>query len=222
MKFFVLTLLLMASLVSVVAALNTSYVSYSINVSARNYSSSLVFNESVSPTSNTSLLSLVLLSSSWKLEYTTSVNSTQVFPYVPSIQNKSVSYTSANYSLNFTLVKKGVTNIEFGGKAYMGTVYSFSGIFSSHEYKYSISGNISAFPSSLVYSFYLSLNQTIKLSGTLVSTNLPLDQDTQQPLTMAVVVAGVGVATTLALGVGLPLRKRRASTRKTPKSHWVD
>ncbi|PSN93527.1 hypothetical protein B9P99_02355, partial [Candidatus Marsarchaeota G1 archaeon OSP_B] len=87
--------------------------------------------------------------------------------------------------------------------------------------KYSLSGNISAFPSSLVYSFYLSLNQTIKLSGTLVSTNLPLDQDTQQPLTM-VVVAGVGVATTLALGVGLPLRKRRASTRKTPKSHWVD
>ncbi|PSN89005.1 hypothetical protein B9Q00_03320 [Candidatus Marsarchaeota G1 archaeon OSP_C] len=119
MKFFVLALLLMASLVSVVAALNTSYVSYSINVSAPNYSSSLVFNESVSPTSNTSLLSLVLLSSSWKLEYTTSVNSTQVFPYVPSIQNKSVSYTSANYSLNFTLVKKGVTNIEFGGKAYM-------------------------------------------------------------------------------------------------------
>ena len=212
-------------------SLNTRYVAYSLSVVSPTYTRSLVFNESVAPSSNPNLsvLTLAVKGSGWNLTYAEGVNSSEsFFPYVPSIQNKSLSYSSVNYSFSFTLTEEGSVSIMSGGNTYKGTLYTFSGNAATRTGVYSVTGNLTAFPSSLLYSFHINLNNTVTLQGELLSTNLPLEQtDPHAAYTMIGVAAGVGAVSVAIVGLGVPFigrRKRGGDVDTTPKAkdYWVD
>ncbi|MEM0120543.1 MAG: hypothetical protein QW688_03765 [Thermoprotei archaeon] len=219
------------SLPAMAAVAGTRYVAYSLNYASPNHTYSLVVNESVTPTSNPnlSLLTLALAGSGWNLTYTESVNSSMsFFPYLPSIQNKSLTYANHNYSLSFTLTDAGSVNVVFGGNTYKGTLYVFEGYAATTYSTYKLAGNLTVFPSSLLYAFNANLNGTTTLTGKLISTNLPLEQsDPQSAYTMVIVGAGVGIASVAVLGLGLPFIRHRKSSGEggspnSVKDYWVD
>lgn len=211
---------------------NTKYAAYSLSIVSSTYARSLVFNESVTPTSNPNLsvLTLAVKGSGWNLAYSENVNSSgSFFPYIPSIENKSLSYSSMNYSFSFTLREGGSVSITFGGNTYRDTLYVFSGQVATRTGReYSVTGNLTAFPSSLLYSFYVNLNKTATIQGELLSTNLPLEQaDPHAAYTMIGVAAGVGAVSVAIVGFGIPFigrRKRGGSVEASPKAkdYWVD
>jgi hypothetical protein len=210
---------------------NTKYAAYTLSIVSPTFAKSFVFNESITPTSNPnlSILTLALMGSGWNLTYSESVNSSMsFFPYLPSIQNKSLSYSSANYSFGFTLIEEGSASITFDGNTYKGTLYAFSGHAVTRTGAYSVTGNLTVFPSSLLYSFQASLNDTATVQAELVSTNLPLAQsDPQASYTMIGLAAGVGAVSVAIVGLGIPFigrRKRSGGVDTTPKAkdYWVD
>lgn len=226
---FLIVVLSLVAFASLTQATSTYYVSYGINYKGPSASESYVINESATPTSNLnfSVLTLAIAGQAWNLTYSESVNSSRVFyPYVPAITNRSLSYSGHGFSVTVTLTDLGSTSILFGGKSYSGVLYSFTGKSSFNRTAFAVDGNLTAFPSGLLYSLDTSLNGTAELSATLLSTNLALaDSGTQNAFVLVAVAGGVGAAAVAVIGLGLPFVRRgraRGRAQQARRDYWVD
>ncbi len=228
--FVVLIMFALSTAALTAASFTVRYASYELTYTQDGTTHSVLLNESVSPTSNPnlSILSIVLQSNMWNLSYSQAVNSSEAFfPYVPSISNRSFYYSTPQYALSFTLEDQGPVNIQYLGQTYKGTIYGFTGDAKVNQSTYSLSGNLTVFPSSLLFSLIVELNATATISAKLVSTNLQLSAaDPRASYALVAVTAGVGVAAVLIMGLGLPFlsnRRRSAAQAPTqPKDYWVD
>ncbi|GEM_PF-877887 len=224
-------------------ASSQSYVIYSVvftNGTQRQIA--LTVSESVQPSSSKgfSILTVSLHGENSNLTYSKQVNSSEtLFPYlVPAIaNNESLSYEAQNYSLSFSIERNGTSSVVFNGSSYELSDYSFVASISSHDNftSQSLRGEISAFPSNLVYSVDAKINETYSIEALLLSTNLPLNAPDPSPLSsplgeeiaLAAVIAALGAA--VFIGVSALTKNKSRSPSSTSSSnqgkkppYWVD
>lgn len=205
-------------------AAQQGYVSYSVTYVSGNRTHTFVINESVSATTNPnlSLFTLVVRAASWNFTYSSDINSSlQPFPYVPALTNRSFSYQTAKYSFVFTLTYGGKTQISYGGQTYGGKLYLFGGRATYNHTTYVVLGNITAFPSGLLYSAGAQLNHSATINVRLLSTDLPLQASSAHSEYLTVALAAGAVIAAFALGLPLRRSEKRAQTTR-PKDYWVD
>jgi hypothetical protein len=132
------------------------FATYNITLTNSTQTTSVVVNESITPSTNgMSDLALQLVSSTSNLSYSRLVNSTYaMFPVIPSVGNQSFSYQSHNYSIAVSIVQTGKSSATVSGVSYTTTNYAFSANASlSGNYEFSAIGNLTLLPS--VFEFKL-------------------------------------------------------------------
>ena len=202
---------------------------------------SFTVTETVSPGPNSSFDSvfLGLATGSGNFTVTKLLNSSlPLEPYLPSITNKTFSYSENGTSIAATVQSNGTVPVTFDGSSYSLSSYALTVLIvgSAPDYNahnltsaggltgnlqsvisslptvnesYKIVGSLYAFPSGLVYSFKAAQAGVAEVSVTLVSTNLPL---TGPSPSMTVEFASLGVgagAIVSALALGAGVRQRR-------------
>jgi hypothetical protein len=183
-------------------------------------------NESVTPSSNPgkSILFLSVEATSGNFSFSRVVNSSStLFPYLPAISNMNYTYGDKSHSVTAKITQQGTSQVNFQGKMYSLTDYIFSANIVSAKGTQTISGNISAFPSDLVYSFASQINDT-RVALTLTSTSLALGTTSAAPAVQAA-SAGLGISlavAAVALSLGVSLRRRHRPEGSTKPDHWVD
>ncbi|MHB2035570.1 MAG: hypothetical protein ACYCPW_02365 [Nitrososphaerales archaeon] len=196
------------------SAQSGQYAAYTVTATTSVKSFSGVVNETVSPssTSGRSDLTLQVISSSFNFSISKLVNSSlAMLPYLPSIGNQSFSYQGHNFTASVSLVKTGTGTATVSGTSYTITNYSFQVSGSKvGGVTRSVSGELSALPSGLVYSATVNANN-FTLQAHLVGTNAALSASTSSS-TSAPLVIGASVGA-IAAGVGLIAlyRRRNAS-----------
>jgi hypothetical protein len=209
------------------------YVTYKTTVSHNSTTNVFTLNETVSPTNQAGLSSLTvqLLSNDRNLSYSRIVNSSMnFFPYLPALNNQSLSYGSQGFAVHLNLSKVGTSSTSFGGKPYQLTNYLLNVSATSMASKVSANGELKTAPSGLIYSLFLQLNQTSSIQLQLTATNLSLDYPpaSNDPSVLTAVGLGAVAAAAAAVGVAVTLRMKRAKKadsnvgggNKPP--HWVD
>ena len=210
----------------------SQYATYRVAVSDASQSSSFVVNETVTPTTgNLADLALQAISANRNLSYSRVVNITQqfLFPILPSISNQSLTYASNNYSISFSLMKLGTATSSFSGASYTTTKFAFQVSARSGGLNLPAAGNLTTFPSGLIYSASAVVNGTFTIQASLLGTNLPLDPPGQGSMSPTTTVAVAGSLGTAALVGAFALVKHgkkghpEISNAKDEKpSHWVD
>jgi LPXTG-motif cell wall-anchored protein len=190
---------------AVYASTGTQFAAYQVTGSFHNHSVSAVVNESVSTSSVAGLsnLTLQLGSGMGNLSYSKIINSTKVmFPYFPGMANQSLSFQYHNYSISVSIAQIGTKSISYQAKSYALTEYSFSvSALKTAGSPMAAKGNISVFPSGLVYSASILANGTDPIQIQLLGTNLNLNSaSSSSSQTTSIAVAG-GAGSILA-GVG--------------------
>ena len=127
----VFSFLSLAMLAPVVGATtsSTQYAAYSISGNFGNHSITAIVNETVAPSSSSGMSDLTLKIASTMSNFSDSkiVNSSRViFPYFPTVANQSFSYQVKNYSISATIAQTGTGSVNYGGKTYSLTNYTFS------------------------------------------------------------------------------------------------
>lgn len=222
-----IALLLTFSLVAVAFASPTGYADYSASLSSHGMTRGLTVNESLSPTSNSGLDTLVLqlLWQGASLNYSRSVNSSlDPFPFVPSVANQSLALSNGTSHLSVHLFQNGTSPVTFQGSKYTLTSLSLSAQFATQGFHGSLSGVLLAFPSGLVYSLKAEFNGTSSIDATLLSTSLPLASGgSSSALQMASVGLGAGAAVSiLAVSLGIRSKRRHAQPAGNKPDYWVD
>ncbi|HYC12358.1 MAG TPA: hypothetical protein VEC02_06850 [Nitrososphaerales archaeon] len=225
-------LLWMALLLGVALAIQTGtaasegYVVYDVQVSYGGNPHSAYVNESVSPSSTQgeSILSLAVRWTSANFTYSHVVNSSlAAFPYMPAITNQSYDYRNESYGFSAKVFRVGSSQVTFGGKAYPLSDFAFSVNFTRGNSSGSASGNLSAFPSGLVYSVTLH-SKGVAASAALASTSLQL-QESPTPPDLQAASVGVGAsiaAAAVVLSLGVTGRRKKKSPEAQKPEHWVD
>jgi len=166
-----------------------------------------IINESAQPTGQTGFVNLKLSISSTLANFTYSkdVNTTsllEIFPYLPTITNQSLSYQTQGIFISANLINAGQTPVTFNGATYQATKFliSFSAANSSYAKSFSGSGNIISMPSGIIDTIQISLNQTATINATLLSTNLSLNAPASNinPVGASVLGAALSVAVVIA------------------------
>jgi hypothetical protein len=216
------------------ASSSQGYVTYSVTLTNGTQSNSFNATESVSPSSSQglSMLNLTLSGETTKFSLAKLINSSSVFfpDLNPVLANQSISYQNSSISASFSLQKNGTSSVIFNGSKYQLNDYSFNATVSSTKYSVSksLKGEISAFPSTLIYSVDAEYNQTNLLSVRLLSTNLSLIAPDPSPLGSPLAMDALVVGGILALAVGgvfiaMKLRARKPALSSAEKpSYWVD
>jgi hypothetical protein len=183
-------------------------------------------NESVTPSSNPgkSILFLSVEATSGNFSFSRVVNSSStLFPYLPAISNTNFTYGDKSRSVTAKILQQGTSQVNFQGKMYSLTDYTFSANIISAKGSQTISGNISAFPSDLVYSFASQINDT-RVSLSLTSTSLALSTTSAAPAVQAA-SAGLGISlavAAVALSLGISHRRKHRPEGSSKPDHWVD
>lgn len=201
-----IALLSFGTMTAVFASSNSTgqFVAYKVTATNSTGSFSATVNETVAPSTSVGLsdLTFQLISSMSNFTFSKIVNSSQVLlPYLPAIGNKSFSYQGSNYSMSLSIVKTGASTVTFSRSPYTVTEYSFelSGARMGGA-SMSVSGQLIAFPSGLVYS------ATVNSSGynvlmQLIETNLQLSSSSSSSAANASVLIAGGFGT-FAAGMG--------------------
>ena len=229
----VIYLLALVSLAQVATATNSAtptpssgYAAYSIQITGHGTQRNLSVNESVTPSSNPgkSILLLSLEATSGNFTYSRVVNSSStLFPYLPAISNVNYTYGNKSHNVTAKISQQGSTQVNFQGKTYTLADYTFSANIVSAKGSQIISGNISVFPSDLVYSFASQINDT-RVALTLTSTSLALSTTSAAPAVQAA-SAGLGISlavAAVALSLGISVRRKHRPEGSSKPDHWVD
>jgi len=191
-------------------------------------SGSLTVNESVGPSENASFSDVVLslTGMSQNLTYSRLVNaSIDLFPYLPGLLNQSLSYSNSTggYSISVELSNATSAPIDFGGASYQSQVYGFAFSATFQNQTQSGTGNVTVFPSTLVYSATAEVDGNYSVTAVLQATNLSLSGPSTQGQTAAYSVIGAGAAAAV-VGVPLVVRHRRRGDAKNESKplYWVD
>lgn len=223
-----LSLILILSVFPTVGASGDAqgYVSYRITInSLSDLTNSLTFvlNETVLPAEqpNMSWVSINFNSPSQNFTYSRLVNnSLPLFPILPLISNQSISYS---YQGNVTIYLRdaGAMTASFSGKAYQLRYYDFYVSLTTQHNTTALYGNLSVFPSGLLFSFVTHLNGGVTLSGSLVGTNLALNSSSPSA-TEGVMIGASSAAVAAAIIIPWKVRKGQNSSPATPASDAVD
>jgi len=210
-----------------------SYAAYRITLTNGNVSKSFTVNETVQPSSASgfSILTISLAGANENLTYSKVVNSSSslLFPILPVSNNQSIIYQNRNYSVRLSIDRTGSTSVTFNGSSYQLIDYNFSATFRSSNYSSrSLNGEISVFPSDLVYSAQVRYNQTT-LNLQLLATNLSLDPPATGPASLVEPIAFSAVgAVVVFVGMlyGIRRFRKKPATESSPAdgkpSYWVD
>lgn len=201
---------------------SSGYVQYNVTASSSSSafpSVSGVVNETVQPTGQSGFVNLILGISSSEANFTYSkvVNTTsllEIFPYLPAITNQSLSYQTQGISISANLINAGQTPVAFNGTTYQATQFliSFSAANSTNDLSISGNGSVVTFPSGLIDTVQLSLNQTASINATLLSTNLSLNAPAGGINPVGASVLGVALAA--AVAIAAPTIYRREEKKK--------
>src|SRR5712692_108058 len=222
---------------------NHGYVTYQISLAgAGNPIEVFLINETSQPTGQNDLVQLTFALSSNERDFTYSkvVNSSafpEIFPYLPELNNQSLSYSSHGIMLNAQITRSGTVQVTFDGRTYTAVKHALSiSISRSAGQTYSAIGNIVTMPSGLVYSAELHAYGLYALTVTLVATNLPLTNPSGTTTMFGLALVGLGLAGAVGLAVPsvfafvraktvtrntLPLPAEPSTAQDKP-SHWVD
>src|SRR5713101_2185891 len=221
---------------------NHGYVTYQISLArARNPIEVFLINETSQPTGQNDLVKLTFaLSNERHLTYSKVVNSSllpEIFPYLPEINNQSLSYSSHGIMLSAQITRSGTVQVTFDGRTYTAEKHAVSiSVSRSAEQIYSATGNIVTMPSGLIYSAELQAYGLYALTVTLVATNLPLTNPSGTTTMFGFALVGLGLAGAVGLAVPsvfafvraktvtrntLPLPAEPSTAQDRP-SHWVD
>src|SRR2546427_9747168 len=219
---------------------NHGYVTYQISlIKAGNPTEVLVINETGQPTAQNGLVKLTfaLSSNERHLTYSKVVNGSllpEIFPYLPNMNNQSLSYSSHGIMLSAQITRSGTIQVTFDGRTYTAEKHGVSiSVSRSAGQTYTATGNIVTMPSGLAYSAEL---QTYALTVTLVATNLLLTNPAGTTAMFGFALVGLGLdgAVGLAVPSVFALVRAKTGTRntlsipvepsKTPgkPAHWVD
>jgi hypothetical protein len=205
---------------------SSGFASYGVQVTQNGTTRSVSVNESVTPSSSpgNSILLLTVQAASSNFTYSRVVNSSStLFPYLPAISNQNYTYSSSSYSVAAKISQEGVSQVTFQGNAYTVTNYAFSATIVSTNGSKTISGNVSAFPSDLVYTVSAQTNNA-SVTATLTSTSLALSADAGAPALQAA-SAGVGISLAVgavALSLGVRMKRKQSPAVSSNPDHWVD
>jgi hypothetical protein len=165
-----------------------------------------IINESAQPTGQMGFVNLILgiSSTAANLTYSRDVNITslpEIFPYLPTVTNQSLSYQTKGISISAKLTNAGQTSITFSNATYQASKFSiaFSASNSSNALSFSGNGSILTMPSGLIDTVQLSLNQTASINATLLSTNLSLNAPAGNINPLGASVLGVALAAAVAI-----------------------
>ena len=222
---------------------NHGYVTYQISlVNAGNPIEVFVINETGQPTAQNGLVKLTfaLSSSDSHFTYSKVVNSSllpEIFPYLPDMNNQSLSYSSHGIMLSAQITRSGTIQVTFDGRTYTAEKHAVSiSVSRSAGQTYTATGNIVTMPSGLVYSAELQTYEAYALTVSLVATNLPLTNPSGTTAMFGFALVGLGLAGAVGLVVPSVFALVRAKTvtrntlsipaepSKTPDkpAHWVD
>ena len=212
------------------AGSGTNYVVYSINASGPNRSVSATVNETVAPSSNGGLASVTLqiISNEANMSYSKLVNAThKLLPILPSLGTRSIQLSKGNASLSVSVTQTGTQSITFSSANYTITNYSFSISVQSADKSGIVNGQLSVFPSGLLYSTTVNINGTRTVNAQPLSTNISLGAPASSGLNTTT-IAVTGGSVSVAAGVGAFAffkygRKASSGTSSESKPlHWVD
>ncbi len=201
-------------IVPVFAVTAPQYASYSIGGDGEGHSFSVVVNETVSPSAAAGMsdFTLQIASAMGNFSYSKIMNASKVvLPYFPVISNQSFTYQFHNYTIYATINQSGTGSVDYNGRTYTLSNYTFSVTASGHSQTSAI-GSASVFPSGLVYSVALVANGTDTVSVRLLATNLPLvspSSSSSQTTTSVAVAGGVG---SILVGVGAFVAYKRKNS----------
>ena len=208
-------------------AAQSGYVAYGVRTNSDGVQKAYLINESVSPgpSSGDSILTLVLSSASTNVTYSHLVNSSlELFPYLPTVANLTYSYKNDSTDVTARVAKEGSSHVALQDVVYSLQDYSFyANVTRADVPSQSVDGNFTVMPSGLVYSVFLTSNETSAVV-TLVSTSLPL-QASSGDTDARVASAGVGVSAVVgsfALALGVKSRHRNKQATVQRPDHWVD
>ena len=208
------------------------FATYNISISNNSSSYNFVVNESAAQSSQSGLdiITLQVFSSQANLTYSRDVNSSFpfMFPYFPSLNNQSFSYSTRNFSIYFRIANSSSGSESFNGKTYAVSNYSITlQLSSSSGHALSANGNVVTMPSGLIYRLVLEGNQTT-VQAKLLSTDLALTLPTGNSTNTGLAIAGIGGSAALAFVIPRQIRKRKKPETPEEKqdaskpSYWVD
>ncbi len=225
----ILFVLLVSPAIVFAAQTTQGYVAYSVTLTGASSSKSFVLNESVqsSTKSGSSNLVLNLIGQTQHLTYSRLVNSsTNLFPYLPTLGNQSLSYTGKNYSFTLKLTPAGTGSVNFQGTSQSTKEYKLAYTATLRTRSFSGNGTIVTFPSTLIYSLTIQTNVKYSMNALLTATNLPLTDPPSVTPTTAAITAGAAIGAA-ALVIPLLIRRRRknhvdAGAAEERPLHWAD
>ncbi len=209
------------------------YVEYLVNITSNGTSTSwsnVVITEDVTPTDQAGFVNvtLSLTSDTSNVTHSTIVNSSSVpmlFPYVSGLTNQSFSTTFQGITVTANLVNIGQMPVTFNKTTYQATKYniSLSTLESSRTPSLSAEGTLVSLPSGLIYTMQLSMNPTVSIDLTLISTNLALNEPSQRvnPLGVATLGGGAILAVAIATPTLFKKLKHRTRNRDTPINEFT-
>jgi hypothetical protein len=211
-------LMLLGGAVGSVSAATPGFAAYKVQFASRGTSYSLIVNETVAATSNSSYDNLILslTTGTWNSSYSRSINSSSdVSPFLPSITNQSFSYASASGNFTAGISKNGTLPLQFQGKSYTLTIYLLTAKAVYNGSTTALQGEVSAFPSGLVYSVSINMNYPsfsgLGLQGMLGGIN-PSPFSIPNGLSAALTDQNTANVTLTLISTSLPLNAGSAST----------
>jgi len=151
-------------------------------------------------------VTLDIMSDANNFTFSKNLNSTSlpmIFPYLSGLTNQSFTSTFEGISLSASLINTGKIPVSFNENTYQATNYliSFSTTNSSYMKSMSADGNIISMPSGLIYSIQLSLNEKVNLEIILESTNLELNEQTNNIDPLGASILGIGAIAAIAIAI---------------------
>jgi len=188
------------------------YVQYRVSIKGDSIFSipkNFLINETVVSTGQTDFVSvsLALTSDATNFTYSKDLNSSSLpmlFPYLSGLTNQSLTYDVEGISISANLVNSGQVPVSFDDTTYQATKYlvTLSAMNSSNMKSISAEGTIISMPSGLIYNIHFSLNQTLNVDVTLISTNLDLNEPSSNVDPLGASILGIGAI--VAVGIAAP------------------
>jgi hypothetical protein len=173
-----------------------------------------LISQTSTPTEQSGFVSVTLEVSSdaSNFKFSKNLNSTSlpmIFPYLSGLTNQSLTYTFEGISLSANLMNTGQIPVHFNENTYQATKYliSLSATNSSSMKSISVDGNIISMPSGLIYSIQLSLDEKIDIDITLKSTDLELNEQTNNVDPLGASMLGIGALAAVAIAIPTIFKK---------------
>lgn len=217
------------------------HVLYRVNINNQGTSvASFTLNESAQPTGQNGIVLVTanVISTMRNFTYSRALNTSsfpEVFPYLPAINNQSLSYHAYGISVSIRIINTSNTPITFKGQAFQGTNYRVTGsaTYPSLTAAVSANGTIITMPSGLIYSLELGSTNSYSVQMLLEETNLALDAPSNTSLPVGIAFVGLGLFGAVVFAVPSIFKKLKPKREATPgkpeepgheekPSYWVD